>query len=198
MTATVAQLLQRQSFADRLDDQLALIRRMLIDKNRAYGNSALDPVRIFSSASPSEQIDVRLDDKLSRLKRGHAAGEDVELDLLGYLLLRRIAHALEAEAGQAEADAAPAATKKPTPCNAQPARARSPASTVKRKRVAGDKPAPASPSVVAGDTPAARRPPATVEPGAELEAFGLRGALAQQSVNAAIAKAAKPQRAKRG
>ena len=64
---------------------------MLVQKNRAYGDSALDPVRVFSKASPVDQILVRIDDKLSRLARGEAAGEDVELDLLGYLVLLRIA-----------------------------------------------------------------------------------------------------------
>ena len=57
----------------------------------AYGDSAFDPVRIFSQADPVEQIRVRIDDKLSRLGRGKAAGEDVEQDLLGYLVLLRIA-----------------------------------------------------------------------------------------------------------
>ena len=63
------------------------ITAMLLAKNAAYGNSALDPVRVFSKASPTEQILVRLDDKLSRLARGHAAGEDVVRDLIGYLVL---------------------------------------------------------------------------------------------------------------
>lgn len=67
------------------------LRRLLVTKNRAYGNSALDPVRIFSRASSEEQIRVRLDDKLSRLAKGSAEGEDVELDLMGYLVLLRIA-----------------------------------------------------------------------------------------------------------
>lgn len=64
---------------------------MLQRKNEAYGNSALDPVRVFSKASPEEQIRVRLDDKISRLMRGDAAGEDVMFDLFGYLLLYRVA-----------------------------------------------------------------------------------------------------------
>jgi hypothetical protein len=69
--------------------------QMLIDKNRAYGNSALDPVRVFSKADAAEQIKVRLDDKISRLMRGQAAGEDVILDLLGYLILLRVHTRLE-------------------------------------------------------------------------------------------------------
>lgn len=67
------------------------VKRMLVAKNDAYGNSALDPVRIFSKADPEEQIRVRIDDKISRLARGSDAGEDVELDLIGYLVLLRIA-----------------------------------------------------------------------------------------------------------
>lgn len=64
---------------------------LLLQKNAAYGDSALQPVRIFSRADAAEQIRVRLDDKLSRLARGSDAGEDVVLDLLGYLILLRIA-----------------------------------------------------------------------------------------------------------
>ena len=64
---------------------------MLKKKNAAYGDSALSPVRIFSKADPVEQILVRIDDKLSRLARGMAAGEDVEDDLMGYLVLLKIA-----------------------------------------------------------------------------------------------------------
>ena len=66
------------------------IKEILLEKNRQYGNSALEPVRIFSKASNEEQILVRLDDKLSRLARGTAGGEDVILDLIGYLILLRI------------------------------------------------------------------------------------------------------------
>lgn len=69
------------------DDAVA----MLIEKSAAYGNSALDPVRVFSRAPVVEQLLVRIDDKLSRLARGSAAGEDVERDLLGYLIILRVA-----------------------------------------------------------------------------------------------------------
>ena len=72
-------------------DECDAIAHMLQEKNAAYGNSALDPVRVFSRADPIEQIKVRIDDKLSRLARGADCGEDVELDLIGYLILLRIA-----------------------------------------------------------------------------------------------------------
>lgn len=61
---------------------------LLLRKNSAYGNSALDPVRVFSKADPEEQLYVRIDDKLSRVMRGNAyAGDNDVQDLAGYLVL---------------------------------------------------------------------------------------------------------------
>ena len=79
------------TFEEQVTAVLADIHELLLAKNKAYGNSALNPVRIFSTANPSEQIRVRIDDKLSRLARGTNAGEDVVRDLIGYLVLLRIA-----------------------------------------------------------------------------------------------------------
>lgn len=68
------------------------VKEMLLDKNRKYGDSALNPQRIFSKANPIEQINVRIDDKLSRIKSGQGdEDEDVESDLLGYLVLKNVA-----------------------------------------------------------------------------------------------------------
>lgn len=65
---------------------------MLLEKNAKYGDSALDPRRIFSKADPVEQIKVRIDDKLSRAEQmDPGETEDVEKDLIGYLVLLRIA-----------------------------------------------------------------------------------------------------------
>lgn len=64
---------------------------MLIEKNKSYGNSALDPVRIFSKADTLEQLYVRIDDKLSRIKRGNSnINEDTIKDLIGYLIIVKI------------------------------------------------------------------------------------------------------------
>ena len=63
---------------------------VLIEKNKAYGDSALNPLRVFSTCDTAEQIKVRIDDKLSRLARGSSAGEDTVMDLLGYLVLLRV------------------------------------------------------------------------------------------------------------
>ena len=67
------------------------IRDMLIKKNESYGDSALNPRRVFSKAPSDEQLKVRIDDKLNRVAQGNGDfGEDVILDLIGYFILYRI------------------------------------------------------------------------------------------------------------
>lgn len=85
------------------------VKKMLIEKNKAYGNSALNPVRIFSKADPLEQIKIRIDDKLSRIKRGSTFGhEDTKMDLIGYLILERVAERIEQHAKDQNSDSLPA------------------------------------------------------------------------------------------
>lgn len=74
------------------------LKSMLLDKNRRYGDSAINPVRVFSRADPIEQIKVRIDDKLSRAARGDASteDEDVVTDLAGYLVLLKVAERIKA------------------------------------------------------------------------------------------------------
>lgn len=67
------------------------IKNMLIQKNKSYGDSALDPIRIFSRADVDEQIKIRIDDKLSRVSRGTEFYGDNDVDdLIGYLILLKI------------------------------------------------------------------------------------------------------------
>jgi hypothetical protein len=68
------------------------IAHLLIEKNISYGDSALNPARIFSSAEPTEQLKVRIDDKLNRVmnNQGYAGDNDID-DLIGYLILYKIA-----------------------------------------------------------------------------------------------------------
>jgi len=82
--------------AEAIELECDAIKVMLLEKNSRYGNSALDPLRIFSKSDLDEQINVRIDDKLSRLARGNLAGdtEDVVADLIGYLVLKRVAKRL--------------------------------------------------------------------------------------------------------
>lgn len=67
------------------------IKQLLLEKNRKYGDSAINPIRIFSKADTKEQIKVRIDDKLNRLKNlQEDETEDVITDLIGYLILLKI------------------------------------------------------------------------------------------------------------
>jgi len=69
------------------------IKDLLIEKNKKYGDSALNPARIFSKADATEQILVRIDDKLNRIQKGAgllANDEDVINDLIGYLVILKI------------------------------------------------------------------------------------------------------------
>lgn len=68
------------------------VANMLIEKNKSYGNSALDPIRIFSNSDNVEQLKVRIDDKLSRFANhgGYPGDNDID-DLIGYLVLLKVA-----------------------------------------------------------------------------------------------------------
>lgn len=68
------------------------LKELLLEKNRKYGDSALNPIRVFSKANAMEQILVRMDDKLNRIKnRQNDEDEDVIKDLAGYLVLYMVA-----------------------------------------------------------------------------------------------------------
>ena len=78
-----------QSSISEICDQ---IKAILLDKNRKYGDSAIHPKRIFSKSDAIEQINVRIDDKISRIQSAQDDDtEDAELDLIGYLILKRVA-----------------------------------------------------------------------------------------------------------
>lgn len=73
-------------------DKLA---EFLIEKNDQYGDSAVDPVRALSRQefTAEDLILNRMDDKLSRLIRGHDGMEstdDVLLDFVGYWVLLQV------------------------------------------------------------------------------------------------------------
>ncbi len=79
-------------FAIQVEEVLDSIEKMLIEKNRKYGNSALEPLGVFSKLSAKEGLLIRIDDKLKRIKNGSLEkdDEDVVNDLIGYLVLLKI------------------------------------------------------------------------------------------------------------
>jgi len=76
-----------------IDTECENIKALLIAKNKAYGNSFAQPANIFCKLSAEEQINVRIDDKLNRIAKGKQTEdvpEDTEIDLIGYLILKRV------------------------------------------------------------------------------------------------------------
>lgn len=78
----------RQSIAEACDS----IKALLLEKNEAYGDSALVPLGIFSKGEASDSLCARIDDKLARIKNKGLgdATEDTLDDLIGYLILLKI------------------------------------------------------------------------------------------------------------
>jgi len=75
-----------------LDKVVNEITILLKSKNKAYGNTALNPPNIFSKLNATEAICARLDDKLSRIQNKgiNDKTEDTVDDLIGYLLLLKM------------------------------------------------------------------------------------------------------------
>lgn len=83
--------LSEKDFEAKVKNVCNSIADLLIEKNKSYGNSALDPIHCFYKGNSTEAIKVRIDDKLSRLMRGKEYGQDDTVkDLIGYLVLLKI------------------------------------------------------------------------------------------------------------
>lgn len=81
-----------QTFAMNVNRILNGVAETIIQKNLSYGDSALNPIRVFSKADRIEQLNIRLDDKLSRVQRGSEyPGDDTLRDIIGYVTLMLIA-----------------------------------------------------------------------------------------------------------
>ena len=77
---------------DIIKDEARKILMLLLEKNKAYGDTANNPPKIFSNLDAVEWLCARIDDKLSRIKmRGITdATEDSVSDLIGYLILLKV------------------------------------------------------------------------------------------------------------
>ena len=84
--------MDKNFFAIQVTQVLEEIQNLLIAKNQKYGNSALEPLGVFSKLDAKEGLLIRIDDKLKRIKNGSLErdDEDVVNDLIGYLVLLKI------------------------------------------------------------------------------------------------------------
>lgn len=69
------------------------LEKLLLDKNKAYGSSALFPLGVFSKGDAVESLCARMDDKLMRIKNSgiNDTTEDTLSDLAGYIILLQMA-----------------------------------------------------------------------------------------------------------
>ena len=91
-----------QSLPDAVAAWLQTVADTVRARNATYGDSAIDPIRVFSRAKSDEQLRVRIDDKLSRVARGAGATPDTLVDLVGYIAIlavvqQRVEAAAEAQ-----------------------------------------------------------------------------------------------------
>ncbi len=71
-----------------IEESCDRLKSLLLAKNASYGDSAFEPINVFSKGSAEDQILTRIDDKLARIARGSEfPGDDTLMDLAGYLVL---------------------------------------------------------------------------------------------------------------
>lgn len=66
---------------------LESLNKLLQEKNKRYGNSALEPLGIFNKGDSTDGILIRLDDKLQRIKNSTELRKNDVADIMGYLTL---------------------------------------------------------------------------------------------------------------
>ena len=76
---------------DTTQDKIAKVfngmRDLVLEKNKRYGDSALNPIKCFSKVSADESIRIRLDDKLKRIMNASEIRKNDVADIIGYLSL---------------------------------------------------------------------------------------------------------------
>lgn len=95
-TATEEEVDLHSLAQDLIVQECDAVKDLLLKKNREYGNSALEPINVFTDLDAEQQINVRIDDKLKRIQTIRELdqihiNEDTEMDLIGYLILKRVA-----------------------------------------------------------------------------------------------------------
>lgn len=72
---------------EKIDYLFDNFKEFLKEKNRRYGDSALNPSNVFSKVDAFNQICNRLDDKLSRIKESKELRKNDVSDVFGYIAL---------------------------------------------------------------------------------------------------------------
>lgn len=72
---------------EKITETLANLKKLLLEKNKRYGDATQKPIHIFSKVSGEEGIKIRLDDKLKRINNSKELRKNDVTDLIGYLIL---------------------------------------------------------------------------------------------------------------
>jgi len=75
------------TFEKNLNSILNSIGKFLKEKNKRYGNSALEPSNMFFKGNSEEGLRIRIDDKLKRIKNSDVLRKNDIVDLIGYLII---------------------------------------------------------------------------------------------------------------
>ena len=78
---------KQEIFKEKVSLILDSVNKVLLVKNKKYGDSVLTPTKIFSKMESEDSIYQRLDDKLSRIKNSDEPMKNDVFDLIGYLIL---------------------------------------------------------------------------------------------------------------
>jgi hypothetical protein len=69
-------------------DTCMALAEFLVEKNKRYGNSALDPIRVFSKLDSEQGMLIRIDDKITRIYNNcDSPRKNDFVDMLGYIIL---------------------------------------------------------------------------------------------------------------
>mgnify|MGYP006300416825 CR=1 FL=1 len=79
----------RKLISETTDD----LKELLLEKNRRYGDSALNPLGVFTSEKDGAVpgLRARIDDKLARIAQADELRRNDVADLIGYLILLCVA-----------------------------------------------------------------------------------------------------------
>lgn len=90
---------KHQSTADKIAGITSAMCSLLQYKNKNYGDSALNGVKVFSAIKPESSICIRLDDKLARVRNGEKGTfkKNDLCDVIGYMVLLCIEEGITAE-----------------------------------------------------------------------------------------------------
>jgi len=76
-----------ESTQDRIKEVTTAMQELLLEKNKRYGDAAINPTNTFSKLSGQDSIKIRLDDKLKRVQASEETRVNDVCDIIGYCTL---------------------------------------------------------------------------------------------------------------